>query len=279
MKIYLNVPSICRHVFIQMMTAFAGEFREMGYETTIVEDLNDLEKNSLLILFGYQGYVDRPDILEQLSNYKVVIFNAEQLPTGIWDNIIHEWNNYLAIWDYSVLNIQYLKSKGVHNTFLVPLGYSKYFKVMNLCSNRNKEIVFFGTINERREKMMENIKKSGYNVKYIEVWDENYKQVIRENQVFLNIHYYQPSILEYFRIIPILSNKGIVISERSNDPFLDILVSKYVYWIDGDNILGQMSKIYENMQIKDWDQKYKEFKQEVNLSKSLQAALIDLKFV
>jgi hypothetical protein len=62
--------------------------------------------------------------------------------------------------------------------------------------------------------------------------NESYDEFVKENMVYLNIHYYIPSILEIVRITPLLSQGHLVISERSNDEYLDRLFSPYIVWIE-----------------------------------------------
>jgi len=247
--IYIVCPKRILKYFTHLIDSFSHELKEffLHIKVNIVTDVDkifDLQ-NSLIILFGLQEFQKFPNVPQFFSKNKIIVYNTEQLQSKQWDFMInHTYPFILEWWDYSQNNIDYIQ---IHYpsiwTRYVTFGYSK---AIDLCLNEGdvlninrKTLSFFGTDHERRFNIcmdlnmaLEPFKK---NVKYITsdiLYGQAYNQYISTNSIFLNIHYYTPSILEVVRIVPLISQGHLVISERSDDTTLDRLLDPFIVWLD-----------------------------------------------
>jgi len=95
--------------------------------------------------------------------------------------------------------------------------------------NEEKKLIFIGEVNQRREEIFKKITEMGVELEIYNntAFGDKYKEIVANNKYFLNVHFYQPSILEVFRIVPLLSNDKVVISEPSDDQELDQFYQKH----------------------------------------------------
>jgi hypothetical protein len=227
------------------MAALSYELNIMGYPAKIVYELTNLDipnkKDHTLILFGYQQIYENStmiNLINQIKHFNLIIFNSEQLHTDVYKPLIsifikdQKAGIINSVWDYSKKNVNILKKAGLQDVYLLPLGYSKAYEIdgINLGKERDESNgIFYGAMNQRRIHLINQLNDAGIPVKYEKnVWLEKYKTTIKENSIYLNIHFYKGAILELFRIVPILCNGGGVLSQKSDDPYLDQLYEPYV---------------------------------------------------
>jgi hypothetical protein len=228
-------PSNIYNYFKHLIITFQYELEVPLVITDISQILNLTSKK--IILFGSQGLTYIDNYQNFLSNNKIYLYNTEQLPSGKWDYIIN--SNIEEWWDYSLVNISYLQNKLFNKPMKhLPFCYSPILELPLKHLNRNS-ITFFGTHHPRRQDICNNFHNALYKYNILvnyntsgNLMNESYDEFVKENMVYLNIHYYIPSILEIVRITPLLSQGHLVISERSNDEYLDRLFSPYIVWIE-----------------------------------------------
>jgi hypothetical protein len=181
---------------------------------------------------------------------------------------IKEW------WDYSNININYLKDKVDKPSKHIYFGYSKSLDISPIFPLDKSIITFFGTHNKRRwdicSEFYEKLKPYNITLKYNasgKLINEVYDDYISRHCIYFNVHYYIPSILEIVRLVPLLSQGHLVISEHSNDEELDDLFSPYIIWYEDirENIplLIQKIKNHDNEKLKN------EFKLNLNFNNIL----------
>ena len=202
------------------------------YKTTfnniIITDKDDFSEKNLYIIFG--SHLISYTILSKL---KYIVFQMEQSTWGTFgDEYVKILQNALEIWDYSLVNYQYMSSK-------LKLKNIKYVELLNYGNenheniNEDIDLLFFGLLNDRRLSIINKIKENnkGYNIiATSNVWGDNLISLIKRAKIIVNIHYINNSILEVERLSNILSVKrnAFIISESSCDPILDKLYRKYI---------------------------------------------------
>jgi hypothetical protein len=299
------------YFFEHIIKAFQYEFNQLNISCEICTDINiflnrdNCNNNSYYILFGGQNICQHPNFNSFLKNNKVIIYNTEQLQSMRWDYFIHSVvENCYEWWDYSNLNIRYLTNKIGRNKLAnglkikhIYFGYSKCLELLSVDdfdSNLTKtqklnkdKILFFGTYHERRREICEklnskliNCSNNGSNNLTVEfdvshtIKGEKYNQIVSANMIYLNLHFYIPSILEIVRIVPLLCQGHLVITERSDDKEMDELFSPYVIWLDEviDDI-DYLKKVIENH---DNNRCKEKFSKEINFREILVKNLFDL---
>ena len=204
-----------------------------------------------------------PTFKATITGGNYIIYQTEQL--GAADSVFSN-PDYIEIlkahpvWDYSQLNIAYLATHGISAKY-VPIGYNRCMsniktgksvsynpKTLNIdfaewsghypaVDHNGKyiqdiDICFYGSVNERRMKIFEELK-----AKTLPVTDPVTKEVIQRplvvasfigysgfrdkliarSKIVLNMHYYDTAIFEIFRCSHLFSNRKCVVSEVGKD--------------------------------------------------------------
>ena len=159
-----------------------------------------------------------------LKPFKLLTYTNENLnKLKVFQSITKlcpKFNNYIDMGDYSIETIK----------------------------NKNKDkIIFMGTMNNHRENVFKNMENKI--VVKNDIWNmDEYQEIIENNLFFINIHRRNGcKCLEYLRIIPILANGCIVISELSNEEDMNELKDYNIYFCDKANILETYYNILKNI--------------------------------
>jgi hypothetical protein len=185
---------------------------------------------------------------------RYISYNIEQLTTTkVWDPIF--FNKLSAaelVLDYSLENIKELEKHNINAHFL-PLGYSKTME-NNYKDNSNKTVdfSFLGSINNSRyDKLKTLISVYGNKKDKLVIsnnyWGDDLKKLYNKTKIGLNIHYYSGrTILEVHRIIPLIVNKILVISEKSDDPWYDEKYGNLINFIEKEDCTLECLKLLQN---------------------------------
>jgi hypothetical protein len=174
-----------------------------------------------------------------LKPFKLLTYTNENLnKLKVYQSITKlcpKFNNYIDIGDY---NIETMKNKNKDN------------------------IIFMGTMNTHRENVFKNIENKI--VVKNDIWNmDEYQEIIEHNLFFINIHRRNGcKCLEYLRIIPLLANGCIVISELSNEEDMNELKDYNIYFCDKSNILETYYNILKNINYNEVYNKVNKFREE-----------------
>jgi hypothetical protein len=224
MTTFIVCPSYCYKIFHPLIKVLVQEYDVI---THIFDDVCNLESKNIL-LFGYQHV---PNLQDLLKNNHVCVYNLEQLVCGKWDPYLHDLKDAYEIWDYSSLNIEYLTNYFPHlRVCYVPIGYSDHFRLKtdNIFPT-STNYSFIGNLSPRRKMILDLLGDSVeiYNHHYFEELDE----ITQKHETFINLHFYEPpTILETTRILPLLSNEKIIITEPSDDRILDKMFEHVIFF-------------------------------------------------
>lgn len=149
-----------------------------------------------------------------------IIYQLEQLSENEgWysDSMKHILKNASAVWDYSQQNIAFLTSKGINAKYL-PLGYHQTLDKIPHNVPKDINMLFYGSINERRQKILNALRKSKNSKLHIiyGIYGNDRDALIARSKIILNIHFYQTNIFEAVRISYLLNNRCFIISEESS---------------------------------------------------------------
>lgn len=150
-----------------------------------------------------------------------IIFNSEQILSGSpFDS--EDYRGLLQrfpVWDYSARNLENLR------TFLppdrlhyVPIGYVPELTRIVPAAREDIDVLFYGSLNDRRQKILTELSAAGLIVKYVfGVYGAERDQLIARSKVVLNVHFYPTKIFEIIRVSYLLANRKAVVSEFSPD--------------------------------------------------------------
>ena len=227
----------------------------------------DIRKNNLFIILFPQKV--------KIFPRKYICYQLEQKDISKWIN-----NKYLLAilnskltWDYSQSNINKFDEniKKKIKLFKIPLIsyycfkpdiYNKYISNNNeknyniIHKNELYDVLFFGHMNERRNKIINYITKklnNKYKFQYITgLYGDLLFEKILQSKIVLNIHFYEGSILETCRINEILSCNKLVISELPD--ISDIENKNYyndliIYYDNTDDLIDKIKFYLENKEM------------------------------
>ena len=175
--------------------------------------------NKLPLRYNNNEYVYiiiAPQYFMSLPKNRIVI-QMEQCINDRWftDKYISVLSESCAIFDYSVENIKYMQEKGIQlkQLYYLPIGYKK--KEINGI-DKEYDVLFYGDINIRRSKILNELSKE-FNIKIIRnCFGENLYKEINKAKIVINLHYYENAMLETTRLYEVLSlNSCIIISEKT----------------------------------------------------------------
>jgi hypothetical protein len=200
---------------------------------------NIINRNDEIILLNiYSINIFHIDLFKKYES-KIILINTEYYThLGIVD-IINKINaeniSNIYILDYNILNINYYKKNCCNiKWYFIPLCYNMYLEnyynlqitnKINFC-NKDIDILFYGTINDRRKKILD-ILNNKYRVVHLgDCLNNNLIcNYIERSKIVLNIFYYEHNkIFDYYRNSFLIANKILLISEKahSNDYEIEI---------------------------------------------------------
>jgi hypothetical protein len=211
------------------------QFRRLGAEVTIGK--NRLREDSVNIVFGaHLGF--EPSLKQR---YTCVFFNLEQLGAGgasVSENYIKLIRSSPVI-DYDERNLAaYGCLKG--SVPIVSFEYAPYLATEQNPSLQNRpiDLLFFGSVNERRKTIFKRIEASGYSVSVFDhpLYGEERDQYIRQAKAVFNCHFYETSRFEQARAFHTLSLGTPVISERAELTTPPKAFENSVTWVHDEQI-------------------------------------------
>ena len=175
-----------------------------------------------------QGFADSPhfviapQVFEELPGFYVA-FQMEQSVSPRWFNkqYFDTLEKAFAIFDYSVDNIAYLTTNGLHakQIYYMPLNcISEYQAAFDERLEQPVDVLFYGDINcPRRVELIEALAEH-FEVDIVsEVYGEELYRRIARARVIVNIHYYSDALLETTRLFECLSLGKLIVSEAGAD--------------------------------------------------------------
>lgn len=236
------------------------------------------EHNNTLVILGYNTGCDLTKYRKEYLGWKIVIYQLEQIfdNKSFWYNLdssdpgivsrTRTSKKLLAecdeIWDYDLDNIDFLIREGFQNIKHVPLVYSE--SVIHDIKNKRKDrdILFYGSINDRRAVFLEEACKNfdililAPNQDCSKYHDRPFGKFMRptmfgtelfdlisKSKVVLNIHYYESILQEQVRIFELIATGVTVISEKSRRNYFGSLIHEF----DGPSeMVTVLTKVLKN---------------------------------
>jgi len=154
-----------------------------------------------------------------------IILNTEQL-TGVgekWRDQLTGWfESGLEIWDYSPANIEVIKALGAEKVRYLPIGFQKELQRIDITVEQDIDVLFYGSINERRRDILNQIEAKGLNLKVLMgVYGKERDQWIARSKVILNHHFYESQIFEIVRVSYLLTNAKAVVAEVNPETVIE----------------------------------------------------------
>ncbi|MBQ7498653.1 MAG: glycosyltransferase family 1 protein, partial [Selenomonas sp.] len=239
-KKYIGILTTKHCLYIAELLKDNISARGFDCEIFIDDDKMDLESEDLYIVICPQMYKCLP------KNY--IAFQLEQSVSSRWfnDEYIARLKKSIAIFEYSLTNIDYLQTQGI------PFGKIFYMPISPEDKTENKEnhkyeydVLFYGDVHsDRREKFLDKIQEK-FDVKIISnLFAEELKRELGKAKIVLNIHFYEGAVLETTRLSEVLSiGRSLIISERSSEENLDNQFKDCVDFVEVNDVDKMIERI------------------------------------
>tara|TARA_B100000530_G_C15880131_1_gene457080 strand:+ start:94 stop:945 length:852 start_codon:yes stop_codon:yes gene_type:complete len=193
-------------------------------------DINPKVKN---IIFG--AHLLNDDMINSIPS-NTIIFNTEQIESinEIWKRrILLLASKGIIFWDYSNHNLDLLLTKLNVKGRLFEIGFQSNLQRIKINDNKEVDVLFYGSLNNRREKIINNLLKKNVKVKCLfGVYGKDRDDWIGKSKIVLNLHYYESKIFEIVRIFYLLTNAIPIVSEVDENTKLN---NNYLKGIMGSN--------------------------------------------
>jgi SAM-dependent methyltransferase len=125
------------------------------------------------------------------------------------------------VWDYSAENVRRLGVLGARSVRHVPVGYVPELARI-APAVEDIDVLFYGSINPRRQKVLEDLAARGLNVATLfGAYGEQRDQAVARAKVVLSVHFYEAKIFEIVRAAYLLTNTKAVVAECGPDTLVE----------------------------------------------------------
>lgn len=223
-------------VFIDSANVIKSCLGKLGFESDVIFKPDKISGRTIVLGANLTNHAKR----EHFTNPDdIIVYNFEQYGSPWMDSKSYlDTLKSVKVLDYSLINASFLKNIGC-NVHLCEFGYDECLETIESLPETKKDIdvLFVGSLNERRGKILKEIADRDANVFYVfKTTNEERDKLISRSKVLINIHYYEAKILPSLRIVPILANKGFVLNETGRDEYLDDQYNDMIAWADYDSL-------------------------------------------
>lgn len=205
----LNNPHVA--AFTELAVSLVAAIRENGYSCDLAQ--NQFDSQAVNIILGFQ-------LIEELPrDVRFIVYQLEQLSeTEGWllhkPHMLDILKKAEAVWDYSPENIEFLRLRDISADFL-PAGFSPVLKQI-VPMDKDVDILFYGSRNNRRGVVLQTLLEMGYNVKALfGIYGDERDRWISRSKLVINIHFYEANLFESVRVSYPVNNGVPVLSEIS----------------------------------------------------------------
>ena len=205
----VRTPSV--KCFDDVIFSIYYALENLGFAVEILYGKTNPDTTNIIFGGNIKEYVSKLDLPKNS-----ILFNLEQYTKNSpW--FTRDYIKLLSsfpVWDYSLRNCQSLNQNFGINPTHVRLGFADAMVQIPENPAPRKDLLFYGSLNSRRKPIIDSILANGIDLKVA----HNIFGSIRDYHLFdcklvLNIHHYEPPILELPRLGYLFANRKPVISE------------------------------------------------------------------
>ena len=236
-----------RGIFSEIITSLKYNLIDMGIYCSDTNDINiNFNSNTLYIFFNMHIYTSQID-----KSIKYIIYNFEQSGSIYitYPHYIEKMIDAIAVFDYSEFNKNNIEKRIKKSVTVIPFHYHPILTQLelNILGDEPIDILFYGALSERRMNYYQILSNTRFKVEFItdySCFGDKLFSMLSKSKIVLNLHYYvNPSVLEQSRIIPLISNYKLVLSEKSDDTQQDKYFENIIVFIDESTIVSECINI------------------------------------
>jgi SAM-dependent methyltransferase len=235
--------------FLDQARFFRHQFRRMG--ATVSLGKNRLRHDAVNFVFGAHLGFDA----SLRARHTCVFVNLEQLGTGgaaVSPSYLALLGNS-AVVDYDAGNVSAYTAH-LDDVPLISFAHAPYLVGEDLALDaRPIDILFFGSVNDRRAQLIEQVETSGRTVTLLSspLYGPERDGLIRQAKAVFNCHFYESARFEQARAFQCMSLGTPLISERTASTAPPAQFEDTVFWVAGDKLGRFFSKHFGNAEFAD----------------------------
>ena len=218
MRIVINEHS---PIYFELIELLTFTLRELGHTVTITE--NQMASGPVNLLVGATAFLTQQQYTAIRSfRGHFIVFQNEVLADDA--GFVREPPGYVEflagasqIWDYSPTNLPFLNLHGCRRVHYIPIGYAPSLERIVHAPERDIDVLFYGSINPRRERLLLAVTQSQLKLKALfGVYGAARDREIARAKVVLNVHQFDAPHLEELRLAYLLNNRCFIVSEKAD---------------------------------------------------------------
>ena len=226
---------------------------KIGIKSEIIYELNNKNNNYdnlyILICMKYNGIYDINLIPKNYIFWQIEQIGNNDLKS-LESNYFKIMNNSLQIYEIGTKNFTYYKN--IVNKKIVNYQQLPFYNMKNNLEEKDIDLFFFGSYNEKRGKILNSIKNKLKGVKFIikyGIFGDERDKFIKRSKFVLNIHFYDNPVLEIDRCNICINNNALIISEDIiNDDHNKLRYNNFIDFFDViDNDLSNLDTCVEKI--------------------------------
>lgn len=230
--------------FVELAELVGHGLRDLGHAAVI--NVNHTFVDARNIVIGC--HLLDPSYIPKIPKDSVII-NTEQVAADdtAWNSTIFKWVSSFETWDYSDRNLSKLNEIGAKNPKLLRLGYHPELARIPKAAAQDIDVLFYGSINERRKKVIDSLKATGLNVQTVfGVYGDERDKLISRSKVVLNLHFYNSQIFEVVRVFYLMTNAKAVVGEAGPNTSIDEAYARGIHIGDYDGLVQACVSVAAN---------------------------------
>ena len=236
------------YAFLELGELLFFSLKELGYEASF--GFNHVDPDASNILIGC--HLLDPSFIPQIPS-STIILNTEQVYGETdWNKPIFAWAKHFQIWDYSPKNIEKLNQLGIDRIKLLKLGFQKELARLDLSGPKEIDVLFYGSVNERRKAILDGLEARGLKVKALfGVYGKDRDEWIERSKIVLNHHYYESQIFEIVRVFYLLTNSVAVVGEVNPTTSIDSIYQDGIYATQYEDLISNCVELVSHQALRD----------------------------
>jgi len=193
-----------------------------------------------------------PEYIKKVKNISpnTIFINTEQIyfdKNDWWPSNIYEWASSFETWDFSDLNINAFTAKGINNVKKLDIGYQSELRRITTVDKPDIDVLFYGTIKDRRKKIIDDLRSLGLNVHTLfGVYGKERDSFISRSKIVLNLHHFDSHIFEIVRVFYLLTNRKAVVGEVGINTAIDQRILECIKPSSYDELANTCLHLIEN---------------------------------
>lgn len=216
-RIVLLNDSIHTQCFAEVADSVEWALRELGHEVESAVSLMVGNGHPINVVFGLRPDSLTAQMADKLMPSNTIIYNGEQATrASIFPGLVDLYKRF-TVWDYSHENSKRYESFGLKTPQVVRPGYCPVLEGRFPQVEKDHDVVFFGSKNERRQRLLDDLRTAGMSVLEVPfgLYGTERDAYLARARVAVNVHFYEDSIFESVRCSYLMHNGIAVVSENS----------------------------------------------------------------